>query len=147
MSAIPTCTRRLEFDAAHRITEHGSKCRNLHGHRYAVEITARAAKLDRLGMVIDFGAIKRVVGAWIDETLDHGAILKRGDHITLDGRAVALADICRAQGWKVYEIDGEPTAENLVLVLKAKAASLLADFGIQVERVRLYETPNCWAEV
>lgn len=147
MSAIPTCTRRLEFDAAHRITQHDSKCRNLHGHRYAVEITARAACLDHMGMVIDFGAIKRVVGRWIDETLDHGAILKRDDAITLDGKRLPLADVCRAQGWKVFEIDGEPTAENLVLVLKAQAAKLLAEFDIEVERVRLYETPNCWAEV
>ncbi|MHB8760606.1 MAG: 6-pyruvoyl trahydropterin synthase family protein, partial [Thiobacillus sp.] len=32
-------TRRLEFDAGHRIPNHGSQCRHLHGHRYALEIT------------------------------------------------------------------------------------------------------------
>ncbi|MDP2056292.1 MAG: 6-carboxytetrahydropterin synthase, partial [Thiobacillus sp.] len=32
-------TRRLEFDAGHRIPNHASQCRHLHGHRYALEIT------------------------------------------------------------------------------------------------------------
>lgn len=145
--SVPTCTRRLEFDAAHRITQHGSKCRNLHGHRYALEITARAAALDHMGMVIDFGAIKRVVGGWVDEHLDHGAILKEDDTVTVGGVEMPFADFCKAQGWKVVVIAGEPTAENLVVMLKRKAGELLADFGIEVERVRLYETPNCWAEV
>ena len=34
-----TITKRLEFDAGHRIPQHKSQCRNLHGHRYALEIT------------------------------------------------------------------------------------------------------------
>ena len=32
-------TRRLEFDAGHRIPDHKSQCRHLHGHRYAIEVT------------------------------------------------------------------------------------------------------------
>ena len=32
-------TRRLEFDAGHRISTHTSQCRHLHGHRYAIEVT------------------------------------------------------------------------------------------------------------
>src|SRR5271169_6402363 len=32
-------TRRLEFDAGHRIPHHASLCKHLHGHRYAMEIT------------------------------------------------------------------------------------------------------------
>ena len=32
-------TRRLEFDAGHRIPNHASQCRHLHGHRYAIEVT------------------------------------------------------------------------------------------------------------
>ena len=34
-----TITRKLEFDAGHRIPDHKSQCRNLHGHRYTLEIT------------------------------------------------------------------------------------------------------------
>lgn len=143
----PTCTRRLAFDAAHRITRHGSKCRNLHGHRYVFEVTAGAAALDELGMVIDFGVVRERVGGWIDEVLDHGVILNRDDRVEVGpGASVAFADLCRAQGWKTFVVDGEPTVENLALVLKAEAARLLEGHGIEVVRVRLYETPNCWAD-
>jgi 6-pyruvoyltetrahydropterin/6-carboxytetrahydropterin synthase len=31
-----TITRRLEFDAGHRIPHHDGQCRHLHGHRYAI---------------------------------------------------------------------------------------------------------------
>ena len=146
--AIPTCTRRIEFDTAHRITRHDSKCRNLHGHRYALEVTCRAAQLNEIGMVIDFGVIKRVVGGWIDEHLDHGVILDHEDRVALpDGSTIPFADLCRAQGWKTMTMKGEPTSENMALMLKAKAADLLAPYGIEIAKVRLYETPNCWAEV
>ena len=49
------CTRKLEFDSAHRVMEHESKCKMLHGHRYALEASFAATKLDNLGRVIDFG--------------------------------------------------------------------------------------------
>jgi hypothetical protein len=40
LSGVPMrITRRLEFDAGHRIPDHASQCRHLHGHRYALEIT------------------------------------------------------------------------------------------------------------
>ncbi|MFZ8988336.1 MAG: 6-carboxytetrahydropterin synthase, partial [Methylophilaceae bacterium] len=32
-------TSRMEFDAGHRIPNHKSSCRNLHGHRYAIEVS------------------------------------------------------------------------------------------------------------
>ena len=73
------CTRRIEFDAAHRILEHESKCKMLHGHRYALEITVKAEKLDKLGRVVDFGVIKEVVGQWIDNNWDHNTILSNKD--------------------------------------------------------------------
>ena len=59
-------TRRLEFDAGHRIPHHESQCRHLHGHRYAIEVTVSGDVIvdDRdpeQGMVADFGEIKALV--------------------------------------------------------------------------------------
>ena len=34
-------TTKLEFDAGHRIPHHKSSCKNLHGHRYAIEVTIK----------------------------------------------------------------------------------------------------------
>lgn len=132
---MQTCTRRLEFDAAHRVMRHESKCANLHGHRYAVEITCRA-HLDAVGRVIDFGEVKRIVGSWIDEALDHGTIANENDE--------ALIAACRENGWKLFVMLGEPTAENLARLIFAQASQMLS--SIEVVGVRLYETPNGWAD-
>ena len=79
MSNTPTITRRLEFDAGHRVFGHESKCATLHGHRYVVEVTAQAAKLDSVGRVIDFSVLKERIGAWLDEKWDHNVIVFEQD--------------------------------------------------------------------
>ena len=69
-----TATRRLQFCAGHRVHDHESECRNLHGHNYVVFLTAASTSddpLDKLGRVIDFGVLKEKFGAWIDEWWDH----------------------------------------------------------------------------
>lgn len=132
-----TATRRLGFDSGHRVTRHESKCRNVHGHRYEAEITVEGG-LDHAGRVVDFGAIKERVGTWIDEHLDHGYI-----HAADDTVGPQLA----AQGMKTYAMPprlGEPTAENLAALIGEVAERLL--LGLRVKQVRIWETPNCWAD-
>ena len=134
---MTTCTRILEFDAAHRITRHGSKCRHLHGHRYKAEITCEA-ELNDLGMVVDFGEINATVGAWIDATWDHGAILNEVD--------AAYRPAIEAQGHRLYLMPCEPTAENMARELLAVARSIMRSGRLRVLRVRLWETPNSYAD-
>jgi 6-pyruvoyltetrahydropterin/6-carboxytetrahydropterin synthase len=147
-----TISRRLEFDAAHRVTLHESKCRHLHGHRYVaiVHVAPLNGRLDAVDRVIDFGAVKALVGGWIDLNWDHGAILKRDDTIEIPGepaRTMRFAELLEAQGWRVYCVDGEPTAEVLAGELLAQAQALLAPKGIKVDHIELFETPNCAARV
>ena len=49
------------FSAAHQIRMHGGKCERLHGHNWRIRVHARASKLDRLGMVVDFVDLQKVV--------------------------------------------------------------------------------------
>ena len=135
---MPNCTRKLEFDSAHRVMRHESKCRHLHGHRYVAEITVQADELDDLGRVIDFSVIKKIVGGWIDENWDHGTIVNEFD--------MSLIRVCREEDWKFYTMKGNPTAENIAQYLYKKAGSLLKDKGIEILMVRIYETPNCWSD-
>jgi len=60
-------TRIFEWDAAHRIVGHESRCASLHGHRYVAEITCEAEQLDPLDRVIDFSVIRQHIGTWLDE--------------------------------------------------------------------------------
>ena len=136
-------TRKIEFDAGHRLVGHESKCANLHGHRYVAEITVSAAALDSVGRVIDFSKIKELVGGWIDLYWDHNMLFNKNDPI-LD--VMDQQDPLYGKK-KPYLMSENPTAENMARVLLGIAQELLEPHGIAVDRIRLYETPNCWAEV
>jgi 6-pyruvoyltetrahydropterin/6-carboxytetrahydropterin synthase len=140
-------TRRLEFDAGHRIPNHNSQCKHLHGHRYAIEITLSGdvittEGISEQGMVMDFTDVKRIAKEVVVDAWDHAFLVYRGDQQVLDF-------LHTLPGHKTVVLDAIPTAENL-----AKAAfELLADayhdtYGnhLKLERVRLYETPNNWAD-
>jgi 6-pyruvoyltetrahydropterin/6-carboxytetrahydropterin synthase len=132
-----TCTRRLEFDAAHRVMEHESKCKHLHGHRYVVEATFAASKLDPLGRVVDFGVIKERLGAWIDEHWDHATILHERDRPL--GEAIASHT-----HQQIFYLKNNPTAENMAAyLLEEICPTLFADCGVRCTQVALHETPNC----
>lgn len=144
-------TRRIEFDAAHRVVGHEGKCRFLHGHRYAAEVTARSGELDELGRVIDYSTLKEVIGGWIDENWDHRTILNENDEILLDPESSMIhaeaSEIERICGRYPFIMpNGNPTAENLATVLLMTSRGLLADYPGEIIRVRIYETPNCWAD-
>lgn len=74
-----TVTRQIGIDAGHRVTTHGSKCRNLHGHRYTIEATCQARDVnedgEQTGMVLDFGFLKDEMMLIIDEDCDHGFMI------------------------------------------------------------------------
>lgn len=79
-------TRRLEFDAGHRIPSHTSQCRHLHGHRYAIEITLSGEiittdGLSEQGMVMDYTEVKRIAKEQLVDAWDHAfwciAVTKR----------------------------------------------------------------------
>lgn len=139
-----TATRRLEWDSAHRVLRHESKCGTIHGHRYAAELEC-AGVLDAVGRVIDFGVVKQIVGGWIDDTLDHTSLINSEDELFLN---VAMHEHKKLGKRAPFIFDRqEPTAENIARMLIKKANELLTAHEIYVCRVRVYETPNCYAEV
>jgi len=158
---MPTATRRLEFDAGHRVLKHESKCKHLHGHRYVAEITVNNPSdgLDEKGRVIDFGVLKTIVGAWIDENWDHNLLLHPQDPVAqlwkiphLDSELKSmLGGQCIFGGKKpfIFPEGTNPTAENIAIQLFYVAQELLNNAGhskIRVLKIRVYETPNCWAD-
>ena len=58
------------FSAAHRLRHLHSRCENLHGHNWRIEASVASNRLNREGIVIDFGILKEKVEK-ILETLDH----------------------------------------------------------------------------
>ncbi|MBL8797410.1 MAG: 6-carboxytetrahydropterin synthase [Planctomycetia bacterium] len=125
-------TREIHFCYGHRLLNYDGKCKHLHGHNGRAVITLEAPQLDSLGMVMDFSRLKQVIGAWIDETLDHKMLLHRDDP--------ALASL-RQLGEPVYLMDANPTAENIARLIFDYTASR----GFPVVEVKLWETENCFA--
>lgn len=137
-----TCTRRIKWDAAHRVMRHESKCKTLHGHEYVALVTCEAAELDFAGRVVDFGVVKERVGQWVDTHWDHTTIVNKDDVRLL---MFAMAEYEDHGHRRPYALPGEPTAENLARHLQQVAADLLADTGVRVVKVEVYETENCSA--
>lgn len=140
-------TRRLEFDAGHRIPNHNSQCRHLHGHRYAIEITLSGEVVEtegvsEQGMVMDFSDVKRIAKEQVVDAWDHAFIVYRNDKTVLEF-------LNTLPNHKTVVLDVVPTAENLARVAFDLLNGAYQDtYGnhLQLERVRLFETPNNWAD-
>lgn len=80
---IVTVTRRLRFNAAHRVhnpalsdAENAAlfgKCNNpnWHGHNYALEVSVEGEVDPRTGYVVDLGALRNLVEREVVGKLDH----------------------------------------------------------------------------
>lgn len=136
-----TAVRRIQFCAGHRVWKHEHRCANLHGHNYVVFFHAAAERLDDVGRVIDFGVLKDRLGGWIQDHWDHGFICCRGDE-------EALAAMKAMSKQKLFILDSNPTTENMArYLLTTVGPEMLADTGVRLTRVVLWETENCYADV
>lgn len=147
-------TRKVEFDAGHRLVGHESKCAHLHGHRYVLEITVESNVLDSVGRVIDFSFLKNLLGGWIDDNWDHNIILNSQDSLLAYRHC---RDVFTREPYVLQNIN--PTAENMVRYLWNVFTKLIwtdsfimslstgKESPIKLHTLRLWETPNCYAEL
>jgi len=140
-------TCRLEFDAGHRILNHNSQCQHLHGHRYALEVTLSGDAITtegapEQGMVMDFSEVKTIARTHLVDAWDHAFLVYSGD--------TAIVNFLRSlKNHKTVVLNSTPTAENLSLEAFRLLDKAYQDtFGnhLKLKNVRLYETPNCWAD-
>lgn len=138
-----TCTKIIEFDAGHRVFDADKgQCEKLHGHRYKVELTFSADKLDN-GMVLDFSIIKNRVSKWIEQHWDHNVILSKRD----SKLAVAIEEITDQQ---VFLLENNATAELMAQFLMQKCNDeLFVDLPNNAEcvKIKLWESPTSFVEV
>lgn len=143
-----TITRKLEFDAGHRIPDHNSQCRNLHGHRYTLLITLtgevkRSVGASDNGMVLDFSDVKALAKRCLVDLWDHAFLVYHDD-------TAVRAFLDTLPNHKTVVMDQVPTVENLAQSAFEILRSAYSDrYGarLSLTGVTLYETPNCWAEV
>lgn len=167
-----TITRQIEIDSAHRIPDHRSKCKSLHGHRYRILATCKGplyAEGEQKGMVLDFGFLKDFMMSEIYHPCDHGTILSIDDPYTLGFLRNGEEDLRVARTcldhrlWafyvngkygKLYLMEQVPTAENLAQHWFTRIGSKIRELRgelkvspqVELTSVVVYETPNCSAE-
>ncbi|WP_199743171.1 6-carboxytetrahydropterin synthase [Sphingomonas ginsenosidivorax] len=160
-------SREIGIDAGHRVMDHGSKCHNLHGHRYRIEAWCRGplfAAGEQNGMVLDFGFLKDEMMHAIDARFDHAFMLCVDDPLCramfgLDDGALSHRVAAAVSedglflghgrdGMQICVLAVVPTAENLAkLWFDLLAPRVVARTSGQASLVclKVWETPNCWA--
>ena len=120
-----TITKKFDFCYGHHLPDYSGKCKNVHGHNSTLEI-----EIDNHhnvetypGMVMDFGDLKKIVKEQIIDYLDHKN----------------LNDLTEFQ-------NQPPTAENIVAMIVAILTNDFSPLQYCLVRVRVYETPDSYAE-
>ena len=136
-------TKEFGFESAHALWNYDGKCRNVHGHSYRLFITVIGEPIIdkqnvKLGMVIDFGDLKKIVNE---------NIVNRFDHTLFVSNKAQIKNMLETEQMfeRFEQLDYQPTCENFVIhfaeILKQKLPK-----SVELYCIRLYETPTSFAE-
>lgn len=137
-------TKQFTFETGHALYGYDGKCRNVHGHSYKLSVTVIGLPISdtsdvKLGMVIDFGDLKKIVKEEIVDSFDHATVFnKNTPHLE-------LATELKNRGHKVILADYQPTSENMVIDFANKIKARLPE-QIQLHSIKLRETETAFAE-
>ena len=112
--------KSIEIDAAHFLPNYEGKCRDLHGHRWKIELAVEGEVDEKSGMVIDFVDLKSFLD-FIREQLDH--------HL-------------------INDIIPNPTAENICFYVRDQllvGAWWQDSYGFHLGWIRVWETSDSYA--
>ena len=109
------------FAAAHQLTMVGTKCENMHGHNWKIEVFVAGENLDEAGVLVDFGVIKKHV-ADIMSLLDH----KYLNELTF------------------FE-QKQPSSENIAYLVATELQQRIDDSTVRVSRVTAWESDDAGA--
>ena len=137
-------TKKFSFETGHALYGYDGKCKNVHGHSYKLSVTVIGSPITdlsnvKLGMVIDFTDLKKIVKEEVVDQFDHATFFNQTTpHIEL---AKELKD----RGHHVILVDYQPTSENMIVDFAARIKSRLPE-GINLFSLKLQETESSFAE-
>jgi 6-pyruvoyltetrahydropterin/6-carboxytetrahydropterin synthase len=135
-------TKEFHFELAHALEGYDGACRNIHGHSYVLYVTVIGSPISnekdpKLGMIMDFGDLKKIV---------HENIINRFDHALLLNQKSAMLQTLRSENFqKVESLPVQPTCENL-LPYFAEIISTRLPKGVNLHHIKLNETATSFAE-
>lgn len=136
-------TKEFTFEMAHALLGYDGSCKYIHGHSYGLSVTVLGKPNEnendpKLGMVIDFGDLKRIVKATVVDTFDHALVLNSKTPKDSFNQKQELFD-------KVIFVDYQPTSEILVADFANRISQKLPE-GIKLLNLRLRETATSYAD-
>ena len=139
--------RFVETDTGHRVPNHKSKCKHMHGHRYRWEAViegdvVQKSGVSEEGMLMDFSDISKILETYIHDIVDHSFIIYENDLLGIEALEV-LGDEHRT-----LKVPFIPTAENLAKwAFEQVEPHIVSKYGqaIQLVAMNVRETPKSWA--
>lgn len=136
-------TKEFKFEMAHALLGYDGPCRNVHGHSYELKVTVIGEPITsqghvKLGMVMDFGDLKRIVKVQIIDVFDHALVLNAA-------MPKEITSHLHNSFEKVLLLDYQPTSELMVIDFARKIKANLPA-GIELISVLLRETATSYAE-
>jgi len=137
-------TKLFTFETGHALYGYDGKCQNVHGHSYKFSVTVIGKPITdtknvKLGMVIDFGDLKKIVKEEIVDKFDHATVFnKNTPHIE-------LANELSKRNHNVILVNYQPTSENMVVDFASKIKARLPE-NILLHSLKLQETETSFAE-
>lgn len=139
--AVIRLTKEFSFEMAHVLSGYDGLCRNVHGHSYRLFVTVKGEpeqdeKSPKYGMVMDFSVLKSIVKEEIVDRLDHAMLVRRNTPQAMQLKGIAE---------RIYEVDYQPTCENMVIEFATKIRARLSQ-NVKLHSVKLHETATSFAE-
>ncbi len=141
--SIIRITKEFKFEMAHALLGYDGPCRNIHGHSYGLKVTVAGIPVidetnPKLGMVMDFGDLKKIVrGAIVDE-FDHALVLNN----KMPGTFI---DELKENFERIIMVDYQPTSELMIIDFAERIQKLLPQ-NVELKYLLLRETVTSYAE-
>jgi len=145
---MTTIIRRfVETDTGHRVPNHKSKCRHMHGHRYRFECeiggdVVSISGISEEGMLMDFSDVSKILNEKIHDVIDHSFIVYEGDKDCISALKM-MGD------WhRTIIVPFIPTAENLAKWAFEQVSPEIKnnyDNKLKLLAMHVRETPKSWA--
>jgi len=135
-------TKIFHFEMAHALHGYDGKCAQVHGHSYQLSVTVLGSPIKeegnpKLGMVMDFGILKKIVNNLVVSELDHAVLLSH--------KSGAIQSETKELFQRVVHVDFQPTCENLLIDIVSKLEPELPE-NVKLHSLKLVETPTSFAE-
>ncbi len=136
-------TKEFKFEMAHALKNYDGLCRNIHGHSYRLVVTVAGFPVTdvnspKLGMVMDFGDLKRIVKEVVVDKFDHALVINKNED-------AGYIESLKKYNKRLILVDYQPTSELMITDFAERIKEKLPG-GIKLKYLKLHETVTSYAE-